>query len=365
MSFWHDISQSKGGDGLPRNSERQYRLLFEANPHPMWVYDRENLSFLAVNDAAAQSYGYSREEFLAMTVNDIRPPGRIPAGLERVPQDGSTLERRVTQRHWKKDGTIIDVEITESPLMFAGRPAVLLMTIDITQRKLVEEQLRKSFEAVRALAARLENIREEERSRVAREIHDELGQSLTAIKMDLFYLLRKLPEDRKQPRRRAEDAFKVIGDTIQSVRRIVSELRPSLLDDLGLAAAIDWEAQHFQARSGIKCRVFLPNEDLALDQERATAIFRIFQETLTNVARHANATLVEVRLQKGAEELRMEVKDNGKGIKESQASGDKCFGLLGMRERALLLGGEFKIRGIPERGTAVDIRIPLDQPTAT
>ena len=215
-----------------------------------------------------------------------------------------------------------------------------------------------SVDQLRALAGRLQSVREEERIRVAREIHDELGQALTGIKLELATLIRELPGDAKQQLNRAESIMKLAHETIQSVRRISTELRPGILDDLGLTAAVEWAAEDFQTRTGTKCQIDLPDADIALDPERATALFRIFQETLTNVARHADATQVDVRLGKENGDLILEVRDNGQGISEEQLSATTSLGILGMRERVLLLGGTLTIRGTPGKGTIVRVVIP-------
>lgn len=228
---------------------------------------------------------------------------------------------------------------------------------DITERKLAEQEQQRSFEQLRALAARLQSVREEERTRVAREIHDELGQALTAIKLELASLIGDLPTDQQQSTR-THSVFKLVDETIHTVRRISSELRPGMLDDLGLVAAIEWASEEFEARTGTKCRLDLPEDDIATDQERATALFRIFQETLTNVARHANATTINVRLTKENGDLLLEVQDNGKGVSGQDLSAGKSMGIVGMRERALLLGGELIITGARGEGTTVRVRIP-------
>jgi PAS domain S-box-containing protein len=233
------------------------------------------------------------------------------------------------------------------------------VVMDVTERKLADEKLQHSFEQLRALGARMQSAREEERAWVAREIHDQLGQALTAIKMDLAALVRELPVDRTQPSVRIERLLKLVDETIQSVRRIATELRPGILDDLGLAAAVEWAAEEFQARTGTTCRVRLPEFDIAIDPERATAVFRIFQETLTNIARHANATEVDVILARSNGDLSLEVRDNGKGIADAKLLESQSLGILGMRERALLLGGEFTISSAPGAGTTVKVRIPV------
>ena len=228
------------------------------------------------------------------------------------------------------------------------------------ERKRAEEELRRSREQLRALTAYLQSVREEERVKIAREIHDDLGQSLTALKMDLSWLKGRLSEDRSL-QQKAETMMDLIDSTIHTVRRIAAEARPAVLDNLGLTAAIEWQAQDFQKRTGIRCELKRTLNDLQLDQNIATTFFRIFQETLTNVARHAKATELEIGLEEKQNNLILEVKDNGRGITEEQVCGSNSLGILGMRERAFLLGGELQIRGVPGKGTTVTVRIPLNR----
>jgi signal transduction histidine kinase len=226
---------------------------------------------------------------------------------------------------------------------------------DITQRKRAELELESSRDQLRALTARLQSVREEERTRVAREIHDELGSGLTAIKIDLSSLTQDLPPEKRQE---CASILKEIDDTIQAVRRLSTELRPGILDTLGLVAAIEWAAGDFEARTGIKCRLELPQHGITIDSEHTTALFRIFQETLTNVARHAEATELCVRMAEAKGSLLLEVHDNGKGFDDNLLFSGRSLGILGMRERALLLGGELTITGAPGQGTTVTVRIP-------
>ena len=230
---------------------------------------------------------------------------------------------------------------------------------NISERKKAEEELKQSEEQLRDLTAHLQSIREQERTLIAREMHDELGQSLTALKMDLSWLDRKTPKDQKPLVDIIISMRKLIDSTLQTVKRISTELRPELLDDLGLSAAIEWQGEEFQNRTGIKTEVTMDPEEIILDQDCSTAIFRIFQEALTNVARHANATRVTVKLKIKANKLELRVKDNGKGITEKQISGPKSFGLIGIQERVHFLGGEVNIRGVQDKGTTVTVRIPI------
>jgi signal transduction histidine kinase len=233
---------------------------------------------------------------------------------------------------------------------------------DRADRRKAEEQLRESHEQLRALSVYLQTVREEERTRIAREVHDELGQALTSCKLDLSWIAGRLPRDLKPLREKTRALSAHIDATIQMVRRISTELRPGILDHLGLGAALEWQANEFQTRTGIRCDVHADLADLQLEQDLNTTFFRIFQETLTNVIRHAGATQVAVGLKERAGEVVLEVKDNGRGISTEEVWNTKSLGLLGMRERASLLGGTFKISPLSSgQGTRVTVSIPLQR----
>jgi len=232
---------------------------------------------------------------------------------------------------------------------------------EITERKRSEEELEQSRERLRDLASHLQSIREEERGRIAREIHDELGQALTALKMDIHWVGHRLSKDQQLLLEKAKSMSKLIDTTVQSVQRISSELRPELLDDLGLSAAVEWQAHEFRNRTGIQCETISDPEDISLNQALSTAVFRIFQEALTNIARHANATRVEVMLKEEPGKVELTVRDDGKGITEKQISDARSFGLIGMRERVHSFRGDLRISGTPDKGTTVKMSIPLDK----
>jgi len=229
---------------------------------------------------------------------------------------------------------------------------------EIAGHKLTEHRLRVSEENLRALAGRLQSVREQEQIRIAREIHDGLGQVLTGLKMDLTWLEGKLLADQKPLIEKIASMYRLIDDTIHSVRKIASGLRPEVLDEAGLAAAIGWQAKEFQLRTGIRCMVDVPPESDGLDPERSTAVFRIFQEVLTNVARHANATRVDVHMRLDADLLKLQIQDNGKGITPAEIQNPKSLGILGMRERVLPFDGRIEISGIRGKGTQVAVSIP-------
>ena len=220
-------------------------------------------------------------------------------------------------------------------------------------------QLKNSRAQLLLLAHHEQTRREEDRARMAREVHDELGQALTGLKMDVAWLQKHTGPQQKDLLQKFRDMSDLVDTTIQGVRRIATELRPGMLDDLGLVPAMEWQLQEFQKRSGIRCRFTSSLEEVALDAEETTVLFRILQETLTNVARHASATQVEVSLDEEQGYVRLRVLDNGRGISESEVNGSKSFGLLGMRERVLLRSGDFHIQGTPGQGTTVVIKLPL------
>jgi two-component system sensor histidine kinase UhpB len=357
-----NVIERKRAEEALRQSEERWRAVFENSAAGIALSDPASTRFLSVNAAFQKMLGYSRKEILALTFMDITHEGDREANRRLLADllEGRRPSYEMQKRYRRKDGNLIWASIHVSLVPGTQSIPQFCMAIveDITDRKRAQEELQHSFEQLRALTARLQGIREEERKSVAREIHDELGQALTAIKIDLASLMRELPVDQQQQRKRTDSILELVDQTIHSVRRISTELRPGILDDLGLVAALEWASEEFEARTGTRCRLNLPSDDIEIDQERATAMFRIFQETLTNVARHANASEVGVRLGKENGDLTLEVHDNGTGIDVEQLSGGRSLGILGMRERAALLGGELGIIGAPEKGTTVKVRIP-------
>ena len=230
---------------------------------------------------------------------------------------------------------------------------------DITEWKQAEEALWESREQLRNLSIHVEALREEERTTIAREIHDELGQMLTALKMDLIWLKRRLTDEQTLLLHKVASMESLIDTTLGSVKRLATDLRPGLLDDLGLSAAIEWQAGEFQQHTNIPCDVSIDPEEIIVNETLSTAIFRIFQEALTNVARHAQATHVYVLLRQDVTTLMLEVKDNGKGITTAQIANLTSFGLVGIRERVQFLGGQVTFQGVPNRGTTVTVMVPL------
>ncbi len=230
-----------------------------------------------------------------------------------------------------------------------------------TERERVELELKRSQELFRNLSTHLQMVREEERTRIAREIHDDMGQALTVLKIDLSWLNNRLAKNQEALRDKTKSMQALIDETIQTVHKVSEDLRPGILDDFGLPAAIEWNAEEFEKRTGIKCKpIFCPKE-FDLCKEKSTALFRIVQESLTNIIRHANATEVEINLSKKKGIIVLEIQDNGKGITEAAITNPRSFGLIGIRERAHSLGGEVDIAGIRDAGTRLTVRMPISE----
>jgi len=262
----------------------------------------------------------------------------------------------------KKDGEGFTISDQEMLMALAPAASIAIQNALAYQQRLsAEVALTESYERLRALAAKLESVREEERTQIARELHDQLGQALTAMKFDLAWLTDRLVQKDATLAHKAKTVTAQMDAMIKTVRRIATELRPGMLDDLGLAASIEWLARDFEKRTGIVCEVSVSSPDLPLPRAQSLALFRIFQEALTNVARHASAQHIEVQLAATPEALTLQVHDDGRGIQAGEIAGLHSLGLLGMQERAKRLGGTFDIHGVPGDGTIVTVSIPVKQ----
>jgi len=259
----------------------------------------------------------------------------------------------------QKTGRWITSAIYPIPDAPFGRKVFFHMVTDITDRKQAEEQLKASRQQLRELSQHLETVREEERTSIAREIHDELGQTLVTLKVYISWFLRHLPQAEELAPDQTKTMYTLIDTAIKTVMRLSTELRPGALDDLGLAPAIEWQINEFKKWTSLEYNFVSTPRHIVLDQETATALFRIAHEAITNVVRHAEATRVDILLRKTRLAVELSVSDNGKGIAEAQLNNSRAFGLVGMRERAHLLDGEVKISGTPGKGTLVKATLPL------
>ncbi len=330
--------------------------------------------YIEVNPALARMYGYSSPAELITGLHDIGTqlyvnPHRRTELVQSLLSHG--FVRGFEAELYKADGTTMWCAAFARTVLSADQTPLYIegSVIDITERKKAEEALKRSETQLRELAARNQQVREEERMSVAREIHDELGQALTLLKIDLTWLggrlISTVDEEVRKPLEEKIGAMEqMIHWTLRTVRRILSTLRPPLLDESGLKEAIEFHLHDFSKRVAI--RYELEASPLNnLPQKPATAVFRIFQEILTNIARHANASRVKVHLSETNSQFVMKVQDNGCGITQERLTHSRNFGLLGMHERALAIGGEVEILGSPRSGTTVILRIPITNTPAT
>lgn len=358
-----DITERKRVEDALRQSEERYRSIFENAVEGIFQTTLDG-KYLTVNPALARMYRYDSPDDMIATITDIAgqvyvDPGRRDEFI-RLMQEQETVNG-FEALVYRKDGSFI--WISESVRKLRDRAGVLVgyegTVEDITQRKLAEQRLRATLDQVRTLSGRVATVQEEERTRIARELHDELGGGLTCLKIDLSRLTTTVGDDigadaGAKLDHKIRSMIEQIDTTIASVQRLVTELHPSVLHDLGLVAAIEWQCQDFRMRTGIPCICVTSADDIAMEPERATALFRICQEALTNTARHAQATAVTVKLESWNNySLRLVVADNGVGIPDKKVSDRRSLGLLGMKERAALFGGEVTIQGHPGKGTTV------------
>jgi PAS domain S-box-containing protein len=322
-----------------------------------YVFTHERIT--KVNAAVLAQFAAREDQMIGLTPAELLAHD-IPAARARWREflDAGHLHRETDERTLDGRPMIIEGDyicLYDREGRFIGHFGIQR---DVTQRRQEENEILRSRQELRDLTARLQLVREEERTDIAREVHDELGQALTGLKIDLAWLKPRL-SDRPALAERVQSIIVRIDGAMDTVRRIATDLRPSVLDDLGLVAAVEWQTQEFERRTGITAQLEVQATHPELDDVCATTAFRILQETLTNVARHAQATRVKVALQVSAEELTLEVRDNGRGISKSDLLSSTSLGLIGSRERAIACGGKLVIRGIRDHGTIALLRIPL------
>ncbi|MES1217124.1 MAG: PAS domain S-box protein [Bacteroidota bacterium] len=333
-------------------------------PGVFFLQDRSG-KFLRWNKEFEAVSGYNSNEISKLKPSDFyeeKEKAVILKKIEEVFINGSgDMEIMIINKSGKK----IPFYFTAQLIQYEGMPCLIGTGIDITERKMAQEELERSYKSIRQLTEHLQNIREEERINIAREIHDELGQQLTVLKMDISWLKKKLAKTDTEAVEKINDLLKLTDTTIKSVRKISSDLRPSLLDDLGLVAAIEWQLKEFESRSSVKTSFTTTETERDLPDSIKTTFFRIFQESLTNVARHSKASNVKVSLKYRENNFVLTIEDDGKGFDKHKIADKRTLGLLGMKERTAMTGGAYDIISAPGKGTTIVVTIPLnnnDQP---
>jgi PAS domain S-box-containing protein len=338
------------------------RAVFELAPVAIWITDADRIVF--ANRASAALFGAAeREALIGRSIYDLLAPESCDAVRRTMTQavQGQVVAPFIHERIARLDGRLRDVVIAVASLPDHGRSVVQMVITDITERERENRELERSRRDLRRLSASMVQAREDERRRIARELHDELGQRLTALKMELS----SLRTDAAGAKRAGliESMLGMVDDIVAAVRRIATELRPLMLDDLGLNAAIEWLADGWSRRMGVAVQLHLPAGETVLDDAINIALYRMVQEALTNIARHARATKVCIEIDRVGTELQLTVMDNGIGFDETLVHREGSFGLMGMRERALMLGGRLVIGSSPSGGGRVSVRLPLRAPT--
>jgi PAS domain S-box-containing protein len=367
LGISEDITDWKRVEQAQKESEERYRSIFENAVEGIFQTTLDG-KYVAVNPALARMYGYDSPDDMIAAITNIASqlyvdPGRRDEFIRLIRARGEVTGFEALV--YRKDGSFI--WIAENVRALCDPAGVLVgyegTVENITERKLAERRLLDTLDQVRTLSGRLATVQEEERTRIARELHDELGVRLTCLKIDLSRLHTMMSEGagagaRKKAGGKIQSMVEQIDTTIASLQRLVTELRPAVLDDLGLVAAIEWQCQDFQKRTGIPCTCVTSADDIAMEPKRATALFRICQEALTNTARHAQATAVTIKLESRSDFLQLVVADNGVGIPDSKVSNRRSLGLLGMKERVALFGGELTVQSNPGKGTTITACLP-------
>jgi hypothetical protein len=344
-----------------QDTQQQQRALLDNIPDMAWLKDRD-CRYLAVNSAYLEILRIPEQAVLGKRPDEIWPPEIAEVYLRT---DRAVLKsgrrRRYEETRPDPSGTPRWFETIKSPIRDqAGRiTGTVGISRDISERKAAESELIKSRTQLRELSNYLQSVREAERARISRELHDELGQTLTALKMELGWLKDRLPADPAMLRTRVDRLVQIVDHSVTDLQRIASDLRPMILDELGLVSAIQWLVQNFSERSALAVALSFEQSDVLYSRDVSTAAFRIVQEALTNIARHSGAASARIAARHSGDELQLEISDEGRGMDVARSRREQHLGLIGMSERAHMLGGSMEIDSAPGRGTRISVRLPL------
>jgi PAS domain S-box-containing protein len=366
-----DVSERMRAATRLEQSEARLRGILDSAMDAIITVD-EAQRVVLLNNAAEAMFGWTRDEALGAPLDRFIPERFRSAHAAHVRQFGETgvTSRRmggalriVTGR--RRDGEEFPIDASISQISESGQRFFTVILRDVTARMQAEDALRRSKDELQELGAAAHMTREQEKSRISRELHDELGQLLTMLQMDVAWCKEKLPPGNDALAAKVDRMATLLKSTIAATRRIASDLRPLMLDDLGLVPSIEWLVENFTQRTGIACELSVDRRELALSKAQASAVFRIVQESLTNVAKHAQAAHADIAIERDDAALVVRIEDDGVGFSPQAPRKPNSFGLLGLRERASLLGGEVMIDSAPGEGTIVEVRLPNEAPVAS
>jgi len=363
LSLTNDVTERLLAEEKLKTSEYQFRKVTE-NEMLGVTWATPDGRLINANSTFTTMVGYSIEELKGVHFAEFTHPDDIKKELLLVEEivRGIRDYYQIEKRYKTRKGNFIWVELSLSTFRNTTNNQIeffIGIVQNIHERKMAEEEIRKSHEELRQLSSYLETIREEERTNIAREIHDELGQQLTGLKMDISWLNKKIPKENKVVQEKISGMLSLIDSTVKTVRRISTELRPGILDDLGLIDALQWQSHEFEKRTGILCSFSTSFTDSPFEKNLSTGIFRVFQETLTNVARHAHASEIMTIFEKHDDSIILQVHDNGLGFNETEIKSKKTLGLIGMKERAKMFGGNLSVQSAVGKGTKITLRVPM------
>jgi PAS domain S-box-containing protein len=356
-----DITQRKQTEEALRQSIENFSALAENASDGIIIATGEESGFVYANKRASEITGYTIDELLERRARDLISLDEYPKAIKRYRKRiaGLNVIKPYEITLIAKDGTKIRVEVSPSKTIWQKESANMVIFRDITERKRIEQELKHSRDTLRNLSMHISKVREKERAKIAMNLHDDLGQKLTALNIDLGWQKEKLSGSQPEVLDKFNEMENLLMDSLNSIRLISTELRPSILDNLGLIEAVKWQLEEFKKLTGIHYEMTISPEEFMLSPDISIIIFRIVQEILTNITRHANATSVRIELSKNEKAFRLSAIDDGRGIKRDEIDDPKSFGIIGMRERVRSYGGSFRIKGTEGKGTKILIKIPI------
>lgn len=343
-------------------SEEKYKNLLERSSDIIFVH--QNYKIVLASKACAKLLGAKEPKELIgkhLLKDIVHPDYRniVKKRVEKIINEGKEvgfLEEKIR----KLNGEIIDIDVCAVPFTYKGKPAVKVYARDITHIKKLQREIKERSENLQNLTYYIQKLVEDEKLKISRELHDELGQLLSILKLDIIEISKTIPEDHKDILEKINTMENLLDLIINRLRVISYQLRPPMLDHLGLESAIKWQLEEFEKITNIKCRRNIKIISDEINEKISITIFRVLQETLTNILRHSKATEVKVNLHQNKDSLILKIIDNGIGIENEKINNSKSLGILNMKERVMSVNGKFKIFGEKGKGTTVEVRIPLE-----